>query len=88
MPKRPNAIPGGGKWPASKISSDGTFARADLHMKAKNLTWVKGDRDIDTLDDTSRKNLAGGRKPHLVPGGGGAWLGGPDTASSGKNHKL
>ena len=24
----------------------------------KNLTWVKGERDIDELDDTSRKNLA------------------------------
>lgn len=29
----------------------------------KNFTWVQGERDVDQLDDTSRRILAGGRKP-------------------------
>lgn len=33
--------------------------------KTRNLTWVKGNRDKDKLDETSRKNLAAGRKPAL-----------------------
>lgn len=28
---RAAAVPGGGKWPSSKIGADGSFARADLH---------------------------------------------------------
>ena len=33
-----------------------------MNKPAKNLTWVGGNRAPDDLDDTSRKNLAGGAK--------------------------
>jgi len=41
----------------SKMKSNG---------KAKNLTWVKGDRDPAALDDTSRKILKGGRRQFKI----------------------
>lgn len=31
---------------------------------SKNLTWVKGQRNPDELDEASRKNLAAGRRPN------------------------
>ena len=36
------------------------------------LTWVPGDRRPEELDEVSRKNLAGSRKPNAMPAGGGA----------------
>jgi DNA modification methylase len=36
------------------------------HVVGENrLTWVSGDRDRGALDETSRKNLAAGRKPQM-----------------------
>jgi len=38
----------------------------------KRLTWVAGDRPADNLDETSRKNLAGGRRKQVNSGGANA----------------
>lgn len=38
-------------------------------VTGKRLTWVAGDRPCESLDDTSRKNLAAGRKPQGFPHG-------------------
>lgn len=39
------------------------------HVVGERLTWVAGDRPLEDLDETSRKNLAGGRKMARPPHG-------------------
>jgi len=53
-----NAIPGGSKPPSKYVN--GKVFPEDLHAKSasENLTWVKGNRDPDALDEVSRKILA------------------------------
>lgn len=45
--RKPNAIPGGGAMPLDR-------------EKNKRTTWVAGNRDLESLDETSRKILAAG----------------------------
>lgn len=42
--------------------NDAIKHEAGEKKKENRLTWVSGDRDRDALDETSRKNLAAGRK--------------------------
>jgi len=45
-----------------------------VNKPAKNLTWVGGDRAPSELDETSRKNLAGGRKANSRAVGTAEWV--------------
>ena len=50
-----------GSSPARVYGQD--LMRGEHVVGERRLTWVAGDRPRDELDDTSRKNLAAGRKP-------------------------
>lgn len=57
--RQPTAAPGGSLRDATTLEN-GKTVRGD--GKGKRLTWVVGDKNKGELDDTSRKNLAAGRK--------------------------
>ncbi len=51
-----------GKGLARVFAQDLMKGEHKLGTSTKNLTWVKGDRDPSQLDESSRKNLAAGRR--------------------------
>ncbi len=51
---------------ASAFKAQGRLAALQRTGDSRNLTWVKGDRQPETLDGTSRKNLAAGGSSNLL----------------------
>lgn len=65
-----------GKSPARTFGQD--LMRGEHTVGENRLTWVAGTRDRDSLDDTSRKILAAGRKYNARPPHGASVTQNPD----------